>query len=42
MGVLNIVGFFILPEVFHIAIIPISMMMAVRYFKLYKNLENTI
>ena len=35
MGVLNIVGFFILPEVFHIAIIPISMMMAVRYFKLY-------
>ncbi len=36
MAVLNVLGYFILPEVFHIAIIPISLMMAVRYWKLYK------
>ncbi|MFT4645702.1 MAG: hypothetical protein ACI8ZX_002120 [Planctomycetota bacterium] len=35
MGILNVLGFFILPEVFHIAIIPILLMMATRYFKLY-------
>jgi hypothetical protein len=35
MGILNVIGFFILPEVFHIAIIPILLMMATRYFKLY-------
>lgn len=35
MAILNTVGFFILPQVFHIAIIPISLMMTVRYLKLY-------
>lgn len=35
MGILNLIGIFLLPQVFHIAIIPISLMMTVRYFKLY-------
>jgi len=35
MLILNVLGFFILPQVFHIAIIPLSCMMAVRYLKNY-------
>ena len=42
MGILNVLGFFILPEVFHIAIIPILLMMAARYFKLYLFRKNKL
>lgn len=45
MGILNVIGFFVLPEVFHIAILPIALMMAVRYFKLYfykKNISTAV
>lgn len=37
MLVLNVFGFFLLPQVFHIAVVPIALMMAVRYYKLYRN-----
>ena len=42
MGILNVIGFFVLPQVFHVAIIPIALMMAVRYFKLYLLGKNTV
>tara|TARA_B110000037_G_C17102388_1_gene498549 strand:+ start:970 stop:2130 length:1161 start_codon:yes stop_codon:yes gene_type:complete len=42
MGVLNVIGFFVLPQVFHIAIIPITLIMAVRYFKLYLVEKNSV
>lgn len=34
---LNVFGFFVLPQVFHIAVLPLALMMALRYYKLYKN-----
>ena len=39
MFILNIVGFWLLPQVFHIAILPISFMMAIRYFLIYNSLQ---
>lgn len=38
MSLINLVGFFVLPQVFHIAILPIALMMSVRYFLLWKRL----
>lgn len=38
MMILNLVGFFMLPQIFHIAVLPIALMMAVRYFTLWKQL----
>lgn len=38
MMFLNVLGFFILPQVFHIAVLPIALMMAVRYFIIWKQL----
>lgn len=39
MMVLNLLGFFILPQIFHIAVLPIAIMMTVRYFTLWKHMS---